>query len=96
MARIALCEVLRMKDLHLIVWLSQLGFSVAFPLAGFILLAVWLHKNCSWGNWVIWVGIALGFISATQGLRSSLKILERMSKGKEETGPPTVSFNDHD
>ena len=28
-----------MKDLSLLVWLTQLGFSVAFPLAGFILLA---------------------------------------------------------
>jgi phosphatidylglycerophosphate synthase len=85
-----------MKDLHLIVWLSQLGFSVAFPLAGFILLAVWLRNNCNWGGWVIWVGIVLGLISAIQGLRSSLKILERMGKGKGESEPPAVSFNEHD
>ncbi len=85
-----------MKDLHLIVWLSQLGFSVAFPLAGFILLAVWLHKNCGWGEWVIWAGILLGVITSIEGLRSSLKILEKMSRRKEEKEPPAVSFNDHE
>ena len=85
-----------MKELHLIVWLSQLGFSVAFPLAGFILLAVWLHKNCGWGEWVIWAGIVLGVICAIEGLRSSLKILEQMSRRKDEKEPPAVSFNDHE
>ena len=29
-----------MKDLPLLVWLTQLGLSVAAPLAGFVLLAV--------------------------------------------------------
>ena len=27
-----------MQDLNLLVWLTQLGLSVAFPLAGFVLL----------------------------------------------------------
>lgn len=85
-----------MKDLHLIVWLSQLGFSVAFPLAGFILLAVWLHNNCGWGEWVIWLGIVLSVITSIEGLRSSLKILEKMSRRKDEKEPPAVSFNDHE
>ena len=34
-----------MKDLTLLVWLTQLGLSVALPLAGFILLALWLRKE---------------------------------------------------
>ena len=34
-----------MKDLSLLVWLTQLGLSVAVPLAGFILLAVWLRSR---------------------------------------------------
>ena len=44
-----------MKDLSMLVWLSQLGLSVAAPLAGFILLAVWLNERFSLGVWVIWV-----------------------------------------
>lgn len=85
-----------MKDLHLIVWLTQLGFSVAFPLAGFVLLAVWLHKSCGWGSWVIWLGIVLGVLSAVDGLRVSLKILDRLGKEKDKKDPPAVSYNDHE
>lgn len=84
-----------MKNLNLLVWLTQLGLSVALPLLGFILLAVWLHGSCGWGGWVIWVGIVLGIVLAIDGLRVSLKTMERMSRGKEPPETP-VSFNEHD
>ena len=51
-----------MKNLTLIIWLTQLGFNVAFPLAGFVLLAVWLQNRFDWGAWVIWAGVAVGVI----------------------------------
>lgn len=85
-----------MKNLNLLVWLTQLGLSVAVPLAGFILLAVWLRDRFSWGSWVIWVGIGLGVCCAVDGLRTSLQAMERLSKDKKEDQPPPVSFNDHD
>lgn len=85
-----------MKDLSLLVWLTQLGFSVAFPLAGCVLLAVWLRKQYAWGMWIIWIGVILGVILAIDGLRFSLKTLERLSRDKREKEPPPVSFNDHD
>ena len=85
-----------MKNLSLLVWLTQLGFSVAFPLAGFVLLAVWLQNRFSLGVWVIWAGVALGVICAVDGLRTSLKAMERLAKKKPDEGPPPVSFNDHD
>ena len=84
-----------MKDVNLLVWLSQLGISVAFPLAGFVLLGVWLHQQFQWGIWVVFVGIALGLIGAIQGLRSSLKAMEQMTKNKKEEIPP-LTFNEHD
>ena len=84
-----------MKDLSLLVWLTQLGFSVAFPLAGFILLAVWLRDSQGWGSWVLWAGILLGLICAFQGLRSSIKSMERLSRHKKDDPPPPASFNDH-
>ena len=84
-----------MKDLTLIVWLTQLGLSVAVPMAGFVLLAVWLRNSLGWGQWVIYVGIGLGLICAIDGLRTSLKALERLSRKKDEP-PAPVSFNDHD
>lgn len=85
-----------MKDLSLIVWLSQLGLSTALPLGGFILLAVWLNRHVGWGEWVIWVGVALGMISAIHGFVNSLKALSLLAKRKKDAEPPTVSFNDHD
>lgn len=85
-----------MKDLNLLVWLTQLGFSVVFPLAGFIMVAVWLHQQFGVGTWVIWVGIVLGFYCAIQGFRSSLKMMEAFAKDKKEKGPPPVAFNDHE
>lgn len=85
-----------MKDLSLLVWLTQLGLSVALPPAGFILLAVWLRDSCGWGSWVLWAGIAIGLICAADGLRTSLKAMSRISKGKQDKDPPAVCFNDHD
>jgi hypothetical protein len=84
-----------MKNLSLLVWLTQLGLSVAVPMAGFVLLAVWLRNSLGWGQWVIYVGIGLGLICAIDGLRTSLKALERLSRKKDEP-PAPISFNDHD
>lgn len=83
-----------MKDIHLFAWVTQLGLSVAVPPLGFILLAVWLRNRCQWGNWVIWVGIALGIYCAIHGLYSSLKTLRRLATD-EKKDTPTVAFNDH-
>lgn len=85
-----------MKDLSLLAWLTQLGLSVGFPLAGFILLAVWLRDRFGFGSWIIWAGIIVGFISAMDGLRVSLKAMERISRRKKDDSPPPVAFNDHD
>lgn len=84
-----------MKELSLLVWLTQLGFSVAFPLAGFILLAVWLRNSLGWGDWVIWVGLVLGLSGAVNGLRHSLKAMELLSRNEKDDTPPPVSFNEH-
>ena len=84
-----------MQDLNLLVWLTQLGLSVAFPLAGFVLLAVWLRDSCGWGSWVIWVGLFLGLSSAISGFRNSLKAMQIFKKNKSKEQPP-VSSNDHD
>lgn len=81
-----------MKNLNLLVWLTQLGLSVALPLAGFICLGVWLREKQGWGLWVVFAGIALGLICAADGLRFSLKAMERLSRekpGKEKAPPPS-------
>ena len=64
-----------MKDLKLLIWVTQLGLSVAVPPAMFILLALWLRDSCGWGGWVLWVGIVLGAVSAIDGLRTAMGII---------------------
>ena len=85
-----------MKNLSLLIWLTQLGISVAVPLAGFVLLAVWLQNRFDLGAWVIWIGVALGVICAIDGLRTSMKAMDRLANHKSDPEPPPVVFNDHD
>ena len=85
-----------MKDLSLLIFLTQLGLSVALPLAGFVLLGVWLHQGCGWGAWTVWAGIIIGFACAIEGLRSTLKAMSMMAKDKKPKQNSGVSFNDHD
>jgi len=84
-----------LKNVNLLVWLTQLGISVAVPPAVFIWLGVWLRNRFGLGNWVVVVAIVVGVVCAVDGLRTSLKAMERMTKDKKQD-PPPVSFNDHD
>ncbi len=84
-----------MKDLQLLSWLTQLGLSTAIPLAGFVLLAVWLQNRFSLGRWILFAGIALGLICAANGFYKNLKLLIGYSKDKKANKPP-ISFTEHD
>lgn len=84
-----------MKNLQLLTWLTQLGLSTAVPLAGFILLAVWLKNRFGLGNWVLFAGIGLGVFSAIDGFYKSLRALENLTKEKKKDKPP-ISFSEHD
>ena len=83
-----------MKNLSLLVWLTQLGLSVAIPPAMFIFLAVWLRDTLQWGEWVLWAGIIFGVIGAVQGFINSVQAMKRLGARKEEK--PPVGFNDHE
>ena len=83
-----------MKNFHLLTWIAQLGLGTAVPLAGFIVLAVWLQNRFDLGTWVIFVGIGLGLFSAIDGFIRNLKVLQQMSKEKKKD--PPVSFGEHD
>lgn len=84
-----------MKDLAVLVWLTQFGFSVAAPLICFPLLARWLQRALGWGSWIFWAGLILGIISAVDALRTSLKVLKRLTD-KKKTDEPPLSFSEHD
>ena len=84
-----------MKDLRMLVWLTQLGLSTALPLTGMILLGVWLHKALGWGQWTVWTGLILGIICAASGFRDAVRSMKRMVRDDKQHIPP-VAFNQHD
>ncbi len=88
-----------MKDFNLLVWLSQLGMSIALPLCGFIWGAVWLRDHFGLGKWVVVCGCVIGMICAVDGMIHSFMMLSRAAakhdKNKKLKVPP-VSYNDHD
>lgn len=88
-------ETANMREWNLLIWLPQFGISIVFPLIGFIMLAVWLREHWGWGEWVIWVGILFGLITAAVGVRDTIRAMNLISKKKEPNDPPPVSFNDH-
>ncbi len=86
-----------MKELNLLVWLTQLGISVAVPLCLCTFGALWLKNTFSLGLWVLFVGVGLGLYLAVDAFRISLRNMERLSRDpKKEKDKPPVSFNDHD
>ena len=89
-------ELITLKELSMLVWLTQLGLSVAFPLAGFVFGAVWLRQTFDLGIWVLFAGIFLGMYCAIRGFIDSMKILNQMHNKKKKKDAPSVFFNDHD
>lgn len=83
-----------MKDLKMLVWLTQLGLSTAIPMAGLVLLSIWLRQRFQLGAWVIFAGCAAGLVCAIDGFRNSMKAMEALEKKKD--GEKPVSYNDHD
>ncbi len=84
-----------MKDLNLLVFITQLGLSVAAPLGGCVWLGFFLRQRFGLGRWIVLVLGLIGLISAVQGFRYTLRGMERLS-GQKKKEPPPVSFNEHE
>lgn len=84
-----------MKDLSMLVWLTQAGLSVAAPPVVFILCALWLRDRFGLGIWCIWAALILGIICAVSGLRQTLQLMEKMSGKNDPEKPSVPSFNEH-
>lgn len=89
------------QSARLLAWVTQFGFSVAAPLAGCILLAVWLRGRFVLGGWVVALGVVLGILGAVGGLVSSVRLMDRQgAAAQKQGGSPggkgqTVYFNEH-
>lgn len=85
------------KEFNLLIWLAQLGISVAAPLALCTLISVWLRERFRLGSWILLLGIGFGLYLAIDGFRTSLKAMEHMNRsGKKDASENIVSFNEHE
>ena len=92
-----------MKELNLLIWVTQLGFSIAAPLALCIIGTVWLRDRFQLGNWIILLGIVIGIYCAVDGFIRNLKVLNQMGNKKSahssdgsEKEEQMIGFNSHD
>ncbi len=79
--------------MHTLVWLTELGLSVAIPMAVFVFLGAFLRKQFELGSWVVVVSALLGLYGSVGGLIRSLKLMNREAKEKE---PEKTQFNTHE
>ena len=84
-----------MKFLSLIVWVTQFGFSVLFPLCLLLYLGFWLQTRFGLGIWVMAVCGIIGFMTSISTAKSCLRTLLKMRDEAGSQKKPPVSFNDH-
>lgn len=85
-----------MKRLSLLLWVTQFGLSVLFPLCFFLLFAVWLQKRFELGMWIVIVLGLLGFLTSISTARSCIRSMLKDSEAASDSPEPPLSFNDHD
>lgn len=76
-----------------LVWITELGLSVAAPPVLCILAAVWLRDRFGLGGWVVVLGVLLGVGGAAASLVSCLRAMKAAVDGKKDDRG--TSFNEH-
>jgi hypothetical protein len=76
-----------------LVWITQLGLSIASPLVVCVVGSVWLSNHFGIGKWLIVVGVIAGIGGAVSALVSSMKSISRSAKTDDEDKP--IYFNEH-
>ena len=84
-----------MKLLNLLMWVTQFGLSILFPLCFFLLLAAWLKQKFQLGIWIIVVLGILGVLITISTVRANLKALRKAADEAASQTPPPMAFNDH-
>ncbi len=81
------------KALENLVWVTQLGFSLLFPLVCFLGGCWWLTQNAGVGGWVYIPGVLLGLAVGAATFKSFAKSwLRRVEREQKKTSP---RFNRH-
>ena len=66
-----------MKILSLLLWVTQFGVSILFPLCFFLILAAWLQTKFALGMWVTVVCGILGLLTTVSTVKSCLHSLRK-------------------
>lgn len=85
------------KFFSLILWVTQFGLSVLFPICAFLLLGVWLQQKLDWSMWTLLpfglLGLLISVSTAKSCIRSLRRDAEEASGEKKKVQP--LSFNEH-
>lgn len=84
------------KTLSLLLWVTQFGLSVLFPVCSLLLLSVYLRERFSLGLWIVAVCGILGLLISLSTARSCLRSLQRDAKEAGDQDEPPLSFNEHE
>lgn len=64
----------------MLIWMTQLGLSVALPLAGLVMLGIWLQRRFLLGKWIVIVFLFLGLIASVTQFVKILREMERSAR----------------
>lgn len=84
-----------MKILSLILWVSQFGLSVLFPLCLFLYLGYRVQNRFDLGFWIMAVFGVIGFMTSVSTAKSCIRSLLKARDEAASQDKPPVSFNDH-
>ena len=84
-----------MKTLSLLLWVTQFGLSVLFPLCFFLLLATWLQAKFGLGMWIFVIFGIIGLLTTVSTAKSCLRSLLKAAEEASDRKEPPIAFNDH-
>jgi hypothetical protein len=84
-----------MKYLSLLVWVTQFGFSVLFPVCFFLMVAFWLQQKFALGIWIVAVLGVLGVLIAIGTAKANWRAMRKDAEAASDNPLPPIAFNDH-
>lgn len=84
-----------MKTLSLLLWVTQFGVSIIFPMCFFLLLASWLQSRFGLGMWITVVLGIFGLLTTVSTVKSCLRSLRKAADEASSREEPPIAFNDH-
>lgn len=65
-------------------YLTQLGFSIAFPMIVCTMGSLWLQKRFAMGTWVVFAGVIFGLVSGISCFATFVRHVMREANRKDD------------